>query len=131
MSRQMRSVNPATGELLRAFDLHSDAEIESRLDRAARAFQNHRHLTFSERAKLMRRVADILESEKNEHARTITLEMGKPIQAAVQEVEKCALCCRFYADNAERFLSDEQIETRPTQSFIRFQPIGAVLAVMP
>jgi succinate-semialdehyde dehydrogenase/glutarate-semialdehyde dehydrogenase len=131
MSQQMRSVNPATGELLRAFDPHSDAEIESRLGRAVHAFQAHRRAPFSERAKLMRRVADLLDSEKNQHARTITLEMGKPIRAAVQEIEKCALCCRFYADNAERFLTDEQIETPPAQSFIRFQPIGAVLAVMP
>src|SRR6478752_4782273 len=102
MSQQIRSINPATGEVLRAFDAHSDAEIESRLQRAEQAFRAHRKLPFSERARLMERVADILESEKDEHARTITLEMGKPIRAAVQEVEKSALGCRFYADHAER-----------------------------
>src|SRR5262245_41529676 len=131
MTRQMRSINPATGELLRSFDADSDSQIELKLQRAAEAWNHHRRTPFSERARSMHRVAEILESEKDKHARTITQEMGKPIRAAVQEVEKCATCCRFYAENAERFLADEQIETPPNRSFVRFQPLGPVLAVMP
>jgi succinate-semialdehyde dehydrogenase / glutarate-semialdehyde dehydrogenase len=127
----IRSINPATGETLRAFEPHSDAEVEQKLARVAGAFVQHRRTSFAERSRLIVRVAEILESERHEHARMITQEMGKPLRAAVQEVEKCALGCRFYAENAARFLADEHIETPPTRSFIKFQPIGAVLAVMP
>lgn len=80
---------------------------------------------------MMQRAAEILESEKNDFARLMTLEMGKPINAAVQEAEKCALVCRYYAENAERHLADEVVETNATKSFVRFQPLGVVLAVMP
>jgi len=79
----------------------------------------------------MVQLAELLEGEKREHARTITLEMGKPIRAAVQEIEKCALGCRFYAENAERFLADEPIATNATSSFVRYQPLGPILAIMP
>src|SRR5437868_43278 len=98
MNHVLRSINPATTEVLRTFETHSDAEIESKLQRASDAFREHRRLSFADRAALMQRVADVLESERAEHARTITLEMGKPIRAAVQEIEKCATCCRFYAE---------------------------------
>jgi len=128
---QLRSINPATGEVMRTFEAHSEAEIETRLVRAAKVFREYRHVPFSERARLMTRVAEILERDRNEFGRMITLEMGKPLRAAIQEVEKCALGCRFYAENAARFLADEQIETPPARSFVKHQPIGAVLAVMP
>jgi succinate-semialdehyde dehydrogenase/glutarate-semialdehyde dehydrogenase len=127
----MRSVNPTTGELLQRFEPHSPDEVEARLHHAERTFRDHRRLSFSARAELMIRTADLLETEKNKHARTITLEMGKPIRASVAEIEKCASCCRFYAQNAERFLADEPVETPPARSFVKFQPIGAILAVMP
>ncbi|HUS37720.1 MAG TPA: NAD-dependent succinate-semialdehyde dehydrogenase [Verrucomicrobiae bacterium] len=127
----IRSINPATGELIREFEPHSDAEVEQKLVKSAEAFREHRHTPFVERSRLMNRVAEILESERHDHARMITQEMGKPLRAAVQEVEKCALGCRFYAENAAGFLADEQIKTPPTRSFVKFQPIGAVLAVMP
>src|SRR2546430_7547301 len=80
---------------------------------------------------MMHRSAEILESEKKRFARLMTLEMGKPINAAVQEAEKCAWVCRYYADNAERHLADEVVETNATRSFVRFQALGVVLAVMP
>jgi succinate-semialdehyde dehydrogenase/glutarate-semialdehyde dehydrogenase len=131
MSQPIRSINPATGEVLRVFESHTDAEIESKLERAERAFREHRRLSFSARAALMLRTADVLDAEKERLGRTITLEMGKPIRAAVAEIEKCATGCRFYAQNAERFLADEAIETPPARSFVKFQPIGPVLAVMP
>lgn len=127
----IRSVNPATGQLQRAFEPHSENEVERKLAKSVHIFRDYRRTPISERSHLMLRVAELLENERNQHASMITLEMGKPIRAAVQEVEKCALGCRFYADNAERFLADEQIETPPSRSFVKFQPIGAILAVMP
>lgn len=127
----IRSINPTTGKLIREFEPHPNAEVEQRITKSAAAFREHRRTPFSERSKLMTRVAEILENERYEHARMITQEMGKPLRAAIQEVEKCALGCRFYAENAACFLADEEIETPPTRSFVKFQPIGAVLAVMP
>lgn len=131
MSRGIVSINPANGELLRQFEPHSDAEVERRLQRAADSFREYRRMPITECARLMTRLADILEQEKNNHARLMTLEMGKLLGAAVQEVEKCALGCRFYAENAALFLGDEEVITQATRSFVRYQPIGPVLAVMP
>lgn len=131
MGRGIASVNPANGQVLREFAPDSAAEIERKLERASEAFREYRRVPMAERARLMMRVADILEAEKHQHARTITLEMGKLLKAAVQEVEKCALGCRYYAENAARFLADERINAPPAQSFVRHEPLGPVLAVMP
>jgi succinate-semialdehyde dehydrogenase/glutarate-semialdehyde dehydrogenase len=125
------TINPATGETIRTFEAHTDFEIEQKLQLAADAFHLHRRSSFSERAKKMMRAAEILESEKKEFGRIMTTEMGKPIKAAIAEAEKCASVCRYYAENAESFLADETVETDATQSYVRYQPIGAVLAVMP
>src|SRR5712691_4995365 len=118
------SINPATGETLKTFEALSDSEIDHKIAAAAEAFIKHRRTSFSERAEKMMRAAKILEDDKKGLSETMTTEMGKPIKAAIAEVEKCASVCRFYAENAERFLSDEQVETNATHSFIRFQPIG-------
>ncbi len=131
VANQFFSVNPATGALLRQFDSHSRAEVEAKLVRANLAFQDWRRKSFSERAAATVRVADILEAEKAAFARMMTLEMGKPIRAAVQEVEKCAANCRFYAVEAERFLLDEPLLGVASTSFVRYQPLGPILAVMP
>jgi succinate-semialdehyde dehydrogenase / glutarate-semialdehyde dehydrogenase len=80
---------------------------------------------------MMLRAAKVLEERKDHWARTMTLEMGKTLKAAIAEVEKCALGCRYYAENAARFLSDEPIQTEAAKSYVRFLPIGPVLAVMP
>jgi succinate-semialdehyde dehydrogenase / glutarate-semialdehyde dehydrogenase len=125
------SINPATGELLREFDQHSEKEVESKLELAERTYRDHRKTPFSERSRNMVRAAEILEKEKDSFARTMTSEMGKTLKSAVQEAEKCATGCRYYAENAERFLADEQVKTNAMRSFIRYQPIGPVLAVMP
>src|SRR5258705_1462776 len=125
------SINPATQEMLKTFDSLTEEQLDQKLSRADEAFLEHRRTTFDERASMMRRAGEILESEKKDFARVMTLEMGKPINAAVQEAEKCALVCRYYAENAERHLADEVVETNATKSFVRFQPLGAVLAVMP
>src|SRR6266851_7903096 len=125
------SINPATGETLKTFESLNNQQLEEKLQRAADTFRNYRRTSFTDRAQMMLRATEILEHEKQEFARVMTLEMGKPIKAAVQEAEKCALVCRYYAENAEKHLADEIVETNSTNSFVRFQPLGAVLAVMP
>src|SRR5438046_10077924 len=125
------SVNPATGEKLKEFPAFSDSEIEERLKLAERAFAHHRRRPFAKRAQLMMAAASLLEQEKDELARTITLEMGKLFRAAVEEVEKCVRGCRFYAENGERFLEDEPAQTDAARSYVRYEPLGPVLAIMP
>ena len=125
------SINPATGEKLKEFAAFDDKEIEKRLQRAAQAFEHHRREPFAKRAQLMMAAAALLEQEKEQLARIMTLEMGKLLRAAIEEIEKCARGCRFYAENAERFLEDEPAQTNAARSFVRYQPLGAVLAIMP
>jgi len=125
------SVNPATGQLLKTFEPLSDSQIEEKLRHAAAAFAHHKKTSFSERARMMVKAAEILENEKDALAQLMTVEMGKPIRSAVDEAVKCAWACRYYAENAEHFLADELVETTASRSYIRYQPIGAILAVMP
>jgi len=125
------SINPATGEVLQTFDSLTEPQLEENIAGAAETFREYRRTSFANRATKMLRAAEILESEKQTLARTMTLEMGKPINAAVGEAEKCAWVCRYYAEHAERHLADEIIETDATKSFVSFQPLGVVLAVMP
>src|SRR5215216_199821 len=125
------SVNPATGQTLKSFEPLSDSEIEKKLELAWDTYLGHRRAPFQKRAEHMMRAAEILESSGEEFARVMTTEMGKPIKAARAEAEKCAWVCRYYAENAEAFLADEMVETDATRSYIRYQPIGPVLAVMP
>jgi len=125
------SINPATGEKLKDFSAFNDAEIEKRLSRADRAFLRYRRKRFAKRAQLMMTVASLLHAEKDELARVITLEMGKLFRAALEEIEKCARACRFYAENGERFLEDEVAQTDAARSYVRYEPLGPVLAIMP
>ncbi|SRR5581483_2480961 len=125
------TVNPATGETVRKFTALSDGEIEVKLRRAVEAFVINRARSFSERAQRMNAAASILERRKDELGKLITTEMGKPVGAAIAEVQKCALVCRYYAENAERHLADEHVKTDAAESFIRYEPLGPVLAVMP
>ncbi|MBZ5492441.1 MAG: NAD-dependent succinate-semialdehyde dehydrogenase [Acidobacteriia bacterium] len=129
--RTVSSVSPLTGELLREFEQHSDDVVENKIALAARTFRDYRKVPFAQRAAMMMRAAEILEHEKDTFGRMMTQEMGKTLISAVQEAEKSAFGCRFYADNAERFLADEEAKTNATRSFVRYQPIGPVLAVMP
>jgi succinate-semialdehyde dehydrogenase/glutarate-semialdehyde dehydrogenase len=131
MDPSIVSLNPFNAQVLGQFAAHTDAEVERRLQRAGDAFGEYRRRPFAERAILVNRAAQILESEKDGLARMITMEMGKVRRAAVQEVEKCALGCRYYADNAERFLADETFIKDKTHGFVRHQPLGLILAVMP
>jgi succinate-semialdehyde dehydrogenase/glutarate-semialdehyde dehydrogenase len=125
------SINPATGETLSTFESITEPQLEEKLLRATDTFRDYRRTNFAERARMMMRAAEILDQEKQDFARVMTIEMGKPINAAVQEAEKCAWVCRYYAENAERHLADEIIETNATKSYVHFQPLGVVLAVMP
>src|SRR5215212_6894284 len=125
------SINPATGKAIRTFEPHSGARVGESLDKAAAAFSAHRQTSFAQRANGMRKAADILEAECRRFGELMTLEMGKPIKAAVSEAEKCAAACRYYADNAERFLADQPVEMEGGKSWVAFQPLGVVLAIMP
>lgn len=125
------SQNPATGETLRTFAPLTEAELDARLACAADAYRRHRRTPVAERARMMLRAAEILEREKDRFGRLMVTEMGKPLQAAVDEAVKSAWGCRYYAEHAERFLADEVVETSAGRSWVRYQPIGPVLAVMP
>jgi succinate-semialdehyde dehydrogenase / glutarate-semialdehyde dehydrogenase len=127
----MTSVNPATDEILETLDETSPAEIERSLARAGTTFAEWRDTPFSRRAECMRNAARVLRAHKTEYARTMTLEMGKPIAQSDAEVEKCAWVCEYYAEHAEAFLSEQARETDASRSYVRFDPIGTVLAVMP
>jgi succinate-semialdehyde dehydrogenase/glutarate-semialdehyde dehydrogenase len=129
--RGIASINPTDGRLVRQFEAHSELEVERRIQNASDAFHKYRRAPLADRARLMIRVAEVLESEKENYARTMTLEMGKLFRAAVQEVEKCAWACRYFAENAPRFLADEETVTKLARSFVRYQPLGVVLSVMP
>jgi len=125
------TVNPTTGEVLKTFAPLTPTQIEQKLQLAASAYQTHRRTSFADRAGKMLRAAEILEKEKDECAHLMTLEMGKPLKAAVAEALKCATGCRYYAENAERILADEIVKTGAKRSSIRYLPIGPILAIMP
>ena len=125
------SINPATGETLQTFPSLTDSEIDARLARAEAGYRAYRRTTIADRTRWLTAAAEILESERDRLGRIMTLEMGKPIGAARAEAAKCASACRYYAEHGERLLADEPVEAGAGRSFIRYQPIGPVLAVMP
>lgn len=127
----MKSINPATGELIRDYLEASDDEVAGRIATAERAFARWRRTSFAERAALMRRAAARLREERASYARLMTSEMGKTIASAEAEVDKCAWGCDFYAEHAERYLADELVATDARKSFVRYDPLGPILAVMP
>jgi succinate-semialdehyde dehydrogenase/glutarate-semialdehyde dehydrogenase len=125
------TINPATGLLVKSFEPLSDAQLDEKLQRAVDRFSSYRKVSFVERARLMLKAAAILESEKETFARMMTIEMGKTFRSAGDEALKCAWVCRYYAENAERYLADEIVETTASRSYVSYQPLGPVLAVMP
>jgi succinate-semialdehyde dehydrogenase/glutarate-semialdehyde dehydrogenase len=125
------TINPATGETLQTFQPLSSNEIEQKLQLAVSTFRAERKTSFAERARRMLKAAEILERDKDKFAKLMTLEMGKPYKAAVAEAVKCTTACRYYAEHAEQILADEVIDTGAKKSFIRYRPIGPILAVMP
>jgi succinate-semialdehyde dehydrogenase/glutarate-semialdehyde dehydrogenase len=127
----IETVNPATGERIRAFPTLNTREIEDKVAAASRAAKSWRHAPIEERTGVLRRAAELLEERKHEYGRLMTLEMGKTLASAVQEAEKCATGCRFYADNAARFLADQPGVGADGEGWVAFEPLGVVLAVMP
>ncbi|MDX2098466.1 MAG: NAD-dependent succinate-semialdehyde dehydrogenase [Leptolyngbyaceae cyanobacterium bins.59] len=125
------SINPATGETLRTFAPLTDQEIATRLTQAQTAFTAYRRISVEQRATWLRQAAQLLEAQKDDFGKLMTLEMGKPVKSAIAEVEKCALVCRYYADHGAEFLADVPVQTDAKLSFVRYQPLGIVLAVMP
>jgi succinate-semialdehyde dehydrogenase/glutarate-semialdehyde dehydrogenase len=125
------TINPATGEVIKIFQPLTEAEIEKKLQLAVNTFKAERTTPFAVRAKRMLKAAEILERDKDKFAHMMTLEMGKPYKSAVAEAVKCTTACRYYAENTERFMADEPVETGAKKSFVRYLPIGPVLAVMP
>jgi succinate-semialdehyde dehydrogenase/glutarate-semialdehyde dehydrogenase len=128
---RITSQSPATDEILRTFEAHTPEQVDEALAQAQDAFVAWRARSIAERAVPMHRLAAILRERADQYARLMTLEMGKPITEAKAEIEKCAWNCDFYAENAARFLADEPVATNARKSYVSFEPLGIVLAVMP
>jgi len=127
----MKAINPTTGELIKEYTEHTPDQVKEILGQVDDEYKRWRETDFSQRSKLMHNAAAILRDNADKYARTMALEMGKTVVSGRAEIEKCAWVCEFYADNAEKFLADELIESDATRSFVAYQPIGTVLAVMP
>ncbi len=125
------TVNPATGKTIKTFNALTDSEVETKLQKATEAFSKYRLTSLESRKEKLLKTANILENSATQWAKLITLEMGKPIKQAIAEVNKCALVCRYYAENGENFLKPKYIDSDASQSYISYQPLGIVLAVMP
>lgn len=128
------TTNPATGQVLKTYEAMSDEQVDAAIERADLAFRQLRDTTIAQRARWLTAAADLLDAERDETARLMTTEMGKTYAAAKAEVTKCATACRFYAENAPRMLADEPADAaavKAKRAYVRYQPIGPVLAVMP
>jgi len=123
--------NPYSEKTVKTFEEHTKKEVVSAIENANQAFEEWRKTSFNHRSKLMKKAGRILLKNKKKYAEMMTMEMGKPISQAIAEVEKCAKVCDFYADNAARFLKNKTIKTAAEKSFVTYQPLGVVLAVMP
>ncbi len=127
----LRSVNPATGAVVREYEAMSSAAVVALVEHAHDAFRAWREEPFANRARRMRQAADTLREQREAHAALITLEMGKPIRQSRAEVDKCAWVCDYYAENADRFLAVERTESDAPDSYVAFEPLGVVFAIMP
>lgn len=128
---KIQSINPYTEQVIREFDLMGRDEVDSELQVSRKVFSSWREMPVSERVKYIKKLGEVLRSEKRTYAELMTKEMGKPIRESLAEVEKCAWLCDYYAENAVRFLTPEDIKTEAKKSYVMFQPLGVVLAIMP
>ncbi len=126
-----KSINPATGEEIKEFSDMNDGEIKEILEKSNKIFIEWQNTSFSHRAGKMKNAYEVLMNRKGEFAKLMTLEMGKPFAQSLSEIEKCAWVCEFFADNAEGFLADEEIKTDASKSYVSYQPLGVILAIMP
>src|SRR5438094_1908230 len=127
----IQSINPATGEVLESFQEMTTSEVDGIVEAVYTTFHEWRSRPFADRAKKMREAARVLRAAREKYARTMALEMGKPIVQGEAEVEKCASVCDYYAEHAEAFLAPQPRETDASASYVRFHPLGPVLAIMP
>jgi len=125
------SINPATGDILREYKLHSPAQVREAIEAAHRCFLQWRETTLGERSQWLLKVADTLLAKKNDYASLMAQEMGKPLKEAIAEIEKCAACAKYFAENGPHFLADHAIETEYRKSYAAFRPLGVILGVMP
>jgi len=127
----LQSINPANAELIEAFDELSDNAIDNKLNLSLQTYSNWRNYPYSKRAELFMRLAVLLKSETDNYAKIISMEMGKPLAQAIAEVEKCAWVCEYYAQNAEAMLANRKIDATAYKTYVRHDPIGPVMAIMP
>ena len=127
----LETINPATEKIIKSFNAISNQEVSEIIDKVNKDFLNWKNFNYSKRKHLLLKAANILRNEKNKYAKILTMEMGKPITQAIAEVEKCAWVIEYYAKNTESILKEEIIKTDASESYVRFEPIGIVLAVMP
>lgn len=127
----IKSINPYNNQVINTFKIQSDAEVEKVLENASKQFQTWKKTSYDERKKRMLHVAEVLKKNKQKFAELITLEMGKPIKQAIAEIEKCAWVCEYYAENTEKHLANETIQTDALKSYISYEPLGVILAIMP
>lgn len=127
----IHSVNPYNNEIIKSYQEISDIELQNTLEKMQLEFENWKTQSFSFRSSLMKKAAEVLRKKREQYSTQMTLEMGKPIAQSRAEIDKCAWVCDYYADNAEKFLADEIVQTDATKSFITYQPLGVILAIMP
>ena len=130
-THRFTAINPATGKEIASYDEMERGEVARIIEQANAAFLDWRKKSFAERAKPMKTAANILRDHATEFGRLMAEEMGKPINDGIAEAQKCASGCDYFAENAEKFLAREEIETDATKSFVTYQPLGVVLAIMP
>jgi succinate-semialdehyde dehydrogenase/glutarate-semialdehyde dehydrogenase len=125
------TIDPTNGRTLRTFTPHTPEELEARLRLAEETFRAYRHSALADRKRWLARAAELLDTEADHYGRIMTQEMGKPFEAARAEAKKCATACRYYVEHGEAHLRDEPIDTGGDRSYVRYQPLGPVLAIMP
>ena len=127
----LSSINPGTGELIKEFEEWSIKKVDSQLNHSFKIYNEWQETSFSNRSDILKNMARILRKNKDKYAQLMTTEMGKTIVESEAEVEKCAWVCEFYAENGEKFLSNEIIKTDASKSYVCFEPLGIILAIMP
>src|ERR671938_506966 len=131
MSSKIESINPATGKVIESYNNETPEIVSKKVKAAREAFGKWKKLEIAERAEYMRRLGRVMRKNREEYAKTVTEEMGKPIRQSLAEIEKCAWVCDYYAEHAEVFLRDELIPTEFRKSFVSFEPLGVIACIMP
>ena len=129
--KYVETINPATEEKIKKYKIFEKRDLDRSLNNSKKASENWKKLSVKQRVSIMKGISKELLRNKNEYARTITIEMGKPISQSIGEIEKCAWLCDYFSKNAENFLKNEIIKTENKKSYIRFDPLGKILCIMP